>query len=291
MASCTVEMRPRGNQQMSYLQKSLAPGETIVAVFRLHWSMWIRFWIVIVLGIIAVVARLIAQIAWGALAAAVLAVLIAGYHWLAAGHRTGRHQSPRRPQVRHRFARYHRTPLGLDRDGRPAAIVLGPRVRLRQRGNHRTGRNGDGAGPHRASDRSEARNRKRLFLAYRNARGWRNRMSEVTASGARAVLTDIEGTTSSIAFVKDVLFPYARARLPRFIENHQNDPEVLRWLDATAREAGIDDPRSRRVVDTLLRWIDEDRKATPLKALQGMIWKAGYQAGGYRAHVYPEVPA
>ena len=61
-------------------------------------------------------------------------------------------------------------------------------------------------------------------------------MSEVTTSGARAVLTDIEGTTSSIAFVKDVLFPYARARLPRFIENHQNDPEVLRWLDATARE-------------------------------------------------------
>ena len=116
-------------------------------------------------------------------------------------------------------------------------------------------------------------------------------MSEVTVSGARAVLTDIEGTTSSIAFVKDELFPYARARLPRFIENHSDDPEVLRWLDATAREAGIDDPRSRRVVDTLLRWIDEDRKATPLKALQGMIWKAGYEAGDYRAHVYPEVPA
>ena len=116
-------------------------------------------------------------------------------------------------------------------------------------------------------------------------------MSEVAASGARAVLTDIEGTTSSIAFVKDVLFPYARARLPHFIESHPEDPEVLRWLDATAREAGIGDPRSRRVIDTLLRWIDEDRKATPLKALQGMIWKAGYQAGDYRAHVYPEVPA
>ena len=67
---------------MSYLQKSLAPGETIVAVFTLHWFMWIRFWIVIVLGIIAVVALLIAQIAWGALAAAVLAVVIAGYQWL-----------------------------------------------------------------------------------------------------------------------------------------------------------------------------------------------------------------
>jgi enolase-phosphatase E1 len=116
-------------------------------------------------------------------------------------------------------------------------------------------------------------------------------MNGVTVKNTRAVLTDIEGTTSSIAFVKDVLFPYARARLPRFVESHPDDREVIRWLDATAREAGIDDPRSRRVIDTLLRWIDEDRKATPLKALQGMIWKAGYEAGDYRAHVYPEVPA
>ncbi|HEX5960325.1 MAG TPA: acireductone synthase [Rhodanobacteraceae bacterium] len=116
-------------------------------------------------------------------------------------------------------------------------------------------------------------------------------MNDVQLHGVRAVLTDIEGTTSSIAFVKDVLFPYAREHLPRFIETHRDDPGVLRWLDATAREAGIEDPRSRRVTETLLRWIDEDRKATPLKALQGMIWKAGYAAGDYRAHVYPEVPA
>ncbi|HKT42342.1 MAG TPA: acireductone synthase [Rhodanobacteraceae bacterium] len=116
-------------------------------------------------------------------------------------------------------------------------------------------------------------------------------MSEAQATGARAVLTDIEGTTSSIAFVKDVLFPYAREHLPRFIETHRDDPVVARWLDATAREAGIDDPHSPRITDTLLRWIDEDRKATPLKALQGMIWKAGYEAGDYKAHVYPEVPA
>lgn len=112
----------------------------------------------------------------------------------------------------------------------------------------------------------------------------------VQATGVRAVLTDIEGTTSSIAFVKDVLFPYAREHLPHFVDIHRDDPEVARWLDATAREAGIADAHSRRVIDTLLRWIDEDRKATPLKALQGMIWKAGYAAGDYRAHVYPEVP-
>ena len=116
-------------------------------------------------------------------------------------------------------------------------------------------------------------------------------MSGATANGVAAVLTDIEGTTSSIAFVKDVLFPYARAHLPRFIETHRDAPEVGRWIEATAREAGIEDSRSHRVTETLLRWIDEDRKATPLKALQGMIWKAGYAAGDYRAHIYPEVPA
>ncbi len=116
-------------------------------------------------------------------------------------------------------------------------------------------------------------------------------MNRVHLSGVRAVLTDIEGTTSSIAFVHDVLFPYARERLPGFVEKRRNDPDVVYWLDATAREAGIDDPRSHRVIDVLLRWIDEDRKATPLKALQGMIWQTGYESGDYRAHVYPEVPA
>jgi enolase-phosphatase E1 len=116
-------------------------------------------------------------------------------------------------------------------------------------------------------------------------------MSARQATESRAVLTDIEGTTSAITFVRDVLFPYARERLPGFVEAHRSDPEVQRWLDATAREAGIEDPNSRYVVETLQRWIDEDRKATPLKALQGMIWQAGYEAGDYRAHVYPEVPA
>lgn len=67
---------------MSYLKQSLAPGETIVAIFKLHWSMWIRFWVAIALGIVAVAALLVAQIAWGALAAAIIAILIAGHQWL-----------------------------------------------------------------------------------------------------------------------------------------------------------------------------------------------------------------
>ena len=107
----------------------------------------------------------------------------------------------------------------------------------------------------------------------------------------RAIVTDIEGTTSSISFVKDVLFPYARKHLPAFVETHADKPEVQHWLHEAAREAGYTEASRTEVIDLLQRWIDEDRKATPLKALQGMIWKEGYANGDYRAHVYPEVPA
>lgn len=110
-------------------------------------------------------------------------------------------------------------------------------------------------------------------------------------SGLRAILTDIEGTTSSIAFVKDVLFPYSRARLPAFVEAHAHEPGVQHWLRETAVEAGLAESDRDAIVTTLLGWIDEDRKATPLKALQGMIWREGYETGAYRAHMYPEVAA
>lgn len=110
-------------------------------------------------------------------------------------------------------------------------------------------------------------------------------------SGLRAILTDIEGTTSSIAFVKDVLFPYSRERLPAFVSAHADDPRVQHWLQEAAREAGITEPDQDAIVAALLRWIAEDRKATSLKALQGMIWREGYETGAYRAHMYPEVAA
>lgn len=103
----------------------------------------------------------------------------------------------------------------------------------------------------------------------------------------RAILTDIEGTTSSISFVKEVLFPYARRALPRFIESHASEPEVRRWLDAVATEQGgiCDD---RMVVEVLQGWIDEDRKHTALKALQGMVWQDGYRNADFTAHMYPD---
>ena len=105
----------------------------------------------------------------------------------------------------------------------------------------------------------------------------------------RAILTDIEGTTSSIDFVKDVLFPYARKHLPAFVVTHADKPEVQHWLHDAAKEAGLVSGTQQEIIELLQRWIDEDRKATPLKALQGMIWEEGYRNGEFRAHVYPEV--
>lgn len=104
------------------------------------------------------------------------------------------------------------------------------------------------------------------------------------------ILTDIEGTTSSISFVKDVLFPYARRALPAFVRERGQEPEVRRWLDAVATEHGAvcsDDT----IVEILQGWIDEDRKHTVLKALQGMIWSDGYRGADFTAHIYPDAAA
>ena len=102
------------------------------------------------------------------------------------------------------------------------------------------------------------------------------------------ILTDIEGTTSSISFVKDVLFPFARERIGDFVRAHAREPEVAAEIAATARESGVDPNDLDAVVRTLLQWIDEDRKATPLKALQGMVWKDGYRNRDFVAHVYDD---
>ncbi len=106
----------------------------------------------------------------------------------------------------------------------------------------------------------------------------------------KAIITDIEGTTSSIHFVHQVLFPFARAALPGFVDEHRDDPEVRPWLQQVADEVDCE-VGSPQVVETLLHWIDIDRKHTALKALQGMIWASGYASGDFRAHVYPDVPA
>jgi enolase-phosphatase E1 len=103
-----------------------------------------------------------------------------------------------------------------------------------------------------------------------------------------AVVTDIEGTTSSIAFVHEVLFPYASKMLPAFVRQHAQDANVAELIAATRQEAGEDSADTESVIDILLQWIREDRKATPLKALQGLIWKRGFEQADFTGHVYED---
>lgn len=109
----------------------------------------------------------------------------------------------------------------------------------------------------------------------------------------KIILTDIEGTTSSIHFVKEVLFPYAAARLADYVHLNQSDSQVQRILANTsellAQEGrSIDANDLDALIAVLLNWIDIDKKATPLKELQGLIWQEGYEQGAYKAHLYAD---
>lgn len=106
--------------------------------------------------------------------------------------------------------------------------------------------------------------------------------------GIRAIVTDIEGTTSPIAFVRDVLFPYARNALPAFVKNHHARPDVAEWLHRIAEENGVSADDLDTLTGILIDWIDQDRKYTALKALQGLIWVDGYRQGTYQAPVYAD---
>ncbi|MEW6330852.1 MAG: acireductone synthase [Pseudomonadota bacterium] len=103
----------------------------------------------------------------------------------------------------------------------------------------------------------------------------------------KAILTDIEGTTSSLSFVKDVLFPYARERLAEFVHAHAAEPAVRRELQEVEKISGTN-LNDAEIIAQLVRWIDEDKKITPLKSLQGMIWEDGYGKGAFKGHMYED---
>ncbi|QGY28157.1 acireductone synthase [Pantoea cypripedii] len=105
----------------------------------------------------------------------------------------------------------------------------------------------------------------------------------------RAIVTDIEGTTSDIRFVHNVLFPYARQHLAAFVREHQAEPGVAAALDAVREESGAPEASLDEVIATLLSYIEQDRKSPGLKALQGMIWRDGYVEGQFTGHLYPDV--
>lgn len=104
--------------------------------------------------------------------------------------------------------------------------------------------------------------------------------------GITAIVTDIEGTTSSISFVHDVLFPYARQRLARFIADHPD--RVAGVLSDIRKETGQPELTTDGCVEKLLQWMDEDKKIAPLKTLQGMIWRQGFEGGDFTGHIYED---
>jgi enolase-phosphatase E1 len=110
--------------------------------------------------------------------------------------------------------------------------------------------------------------------------------------GVQAVLMDIEGTTTSISFVYDVLFPYAEARL----DDYCSRPEVAEAIEGLRSEyedeirQGASVPDFGNGAPYARHLMSQDRKSTGLKALQGMIWEEGYRSGALRSHLFPDVP-
>lgn len=129
-------------------------------------------------------------------------------------------------------------------------------------------------------------------------------VSEANRQPVRGILLDIEGTTSSISFVYDVMFPFVRRELDRYLMLHFQDTPLRGALDAIARDAGHgsleqwasaananDEFAQHKLVrDEVLRLMDGDVKATGLKQLQGLIWQDGFDSGELQAHVYDDVP-
>lgn len=111
----------------------------------------------------------------------------------------------------------------------------------------------------------------------------------------RVILSDIEGTTTSIAFVHQVLFPYARKQIRSLIEAFESNTlemsheqkEILDLAICTIkRQYHVND--AWEIADLLEKWIDQDLKETSLKSIQGVLWQKGYEQGDFQGHVYAD---
>jgi enolase-phosphatase E1 len=113
----------------------------------------------------------------------------------------------------------------------------------------------------------------------------------------KAILLDIEGTTTPIDFVHRTLFPFAKEHIGRYVAEHFDRlrDEIIAVTDAHAHEQEYTiplDPTEPGSVTAYLEFlIDHDRKSTPLKSIQGTIWKEGYESGELVSRVYDDVPA
>ena len=116
----------------------------------------------------------------------------------------------------------------------------------------------------------------------------------------RVVLLDVEGTTTPISFVTDVLFPYARSHLRAFLRAHWSDADVRQAIDLLRAEqrheprlgdASLHEDGQDSIAAYAAGLMDVDSKSTGLKTLQGLIWKEGFASGDLRGEVFEDVPA
>lgn len=115
----------------------------------------------------------------------------------------------------------------------------------------------------------------------------RNAVTEKPAFRAAAVLLDIEGTITPNSYVAEVMYPWLAEHLPGYVAAHRDDPELKRILaDTLALDGSGAEP-----VGVLLGWLAEDRKAPPLKRLQGLVWDAGYRSGAFAGQIYDDALA
>lgn len=104
----------------------------------------------------------------------------------------------------------------------------------------------------------------------------------------RAVVTDIEGTTAPISFVAETLFPFAAQRLEAFLAKNRGNADIAALLEETRAIEGAGDASESETAAILQAWIAADKKLAPLKSLQGMIWREGYEAGQIVSPVYAD---
>jgi enolase-phosphatase E1 len=105
-------------------------------------------------------------------------------------------------------------------------------------------------------------------------------------------LFDVEGTTTDIKFVHNVLFPYSVKCMKEYVTNHQSDAPVAEAIKKVQETVLKEEDKTidlDGVIDTLLKWIQEDRKHPALKEIQGLIWDVGYSKNDFQGHVYPDV--
>ena len=109
--------------------------------------------------------------------------------------------------------------------------------------------------------------------------------------GIQWILTDIEGTTTEVSFVYDILFPYFRAHMDQWktVDSAPMNDVLEQTRLLVIEEQSINLSSKEALFEQLRQWSIEDRKVTPLKTFQGMVWEQGFKSGAIKGHMYPDV--